>query len=117
MSVNNAPMDDGDMRNVYLTPEEAASKYQQIIEFLDTFYKNEFDPVKYIPITKDGIEAKLNNLQFAINYVHSFPDISSQYRASMTVWCIQAAFWIGYLEGKSTETIQLPPGFYEALGE
>ncbi len=100
-----------------LNAQEAQEYYMRCIQFLDEFYTKSFDLDAYMPVVKDGREEDLNKLQFANNYVQSMP-ISANDKATMVMWTTQAAFWLGYLEGKrATENIDLPKGFFEALGE
>lgn len=106
---------DSGIRSIYLTPEQASEKYQEAVDFLNKFYTNEFDTAQYMPVVKESHEYTINLLQFAINYITSFPEIPAQHRVALIVWALQCIFWIGYKEGKSEQKIDLPPGFFDAL--
>lgn len=100
-----------------LTEEEARAFWMRCTEFMNDFYVNVFKMEDYMPVVKDGCEAKLNMLQFATNYTQGLL-ISPYDKATMVMWTTQAAFWLGYLEGKrAADTIELPQGFFDAIGE
>jgi len=97
-----------------LTPEKIAQLWEESVKYMTNFYDNVFDTGAYMPVVKDGYEDQLNKIQFYIQASALNGPVSLMW-ASM--FGTQAAFWIGYLEGKNKDKIDLPPGFFEALGE
>jgi hypothetical protein len=104
-------------RAMTFSPEESAERYKQAVLFMDNFYKSDFTIAAYMPIVKDSLEKKLNMIQFAVNYLSSYPNIPVNERALMVAYAVQAAFWLGYTEGMDKTVIELPQGFYDALNE
>lgn len=104
-------------RQMTFSPEESAERYKNAAAFLENFYQEKFSLDTYMPVIKDGYESKINMLQFIINYLASFPQIPQTERALVVAWVTQAAFWMGYLEGKSQDTFDLPKGFFDTLKE
>lgn len=97
-----------------LTPEEAYEKNIRALEFINDYYKNEFSEDAYMPVIRDGLEEKLNLMQFAINFANNNPFISQADRAIMVQWVTQLVFWLGYTE-KNKAQIELPKSIMDYL--
>src|SRR4051794_35228441 len=90
---------DQDWRLIMLTPEQAQKKYQESMEFINEYMTNTFSLDTFTPALKNAGEQQFYLLQFAINFLHNFPDVSAQNKALLVTWALQIAFWMGYSEG------------------
>jgi hypothetical protein len=112
------------MQEPYSDPEQLQRLWEEADKFVRRFYTEELKLDEYMPVVKDGIEYKLNLLQHWINTIVAY-DLHFNIEGTThgypyaVMLATQQAFWLGYKEGnKSTEQdIELPKGFFDALGE
>ena len=100
-----------------ISPDDALLAYQQTMEYLQKYYNEEFHIDEVMPVLKEGYDVILNRLQFAGLFLCLQPAVPLNDKALLLAWITQAAFWMGYKEGKNTKEIELPKGFFDALGE